>query len=147
MRIIARRKRLSKNTVSQVILKIAEDAKGSIWIAKHFKPQWGRVLSVDGKVIRVFDPYAKEHPGSRAEKAWMLKKTWMAGVDVATKDLPHYQVIDGEVNPDLVTFFKRLKTRLGMNSQCSSAMEILRLSKAPEQSMVQALGFNSVSGM
>jgi hypothetical protein len=113
MRTIARRKHLSKNTVSQAILHIAKETRGSIWIAKRFKPQWGHVLSVDGKVIRVFDPYAKDHPGSRAEKAWMLKKTWMAGVDVATKDMPHYQVIDGEVNPDLVTFFQTLKNQIG----------------------------------
>jgi hypothetical protein len=55
MRTIARRKHLSKNTVSQAILHIAKETRGSIWIAKRFSPQWRRVLSVDGKVIRVFD--------------------------------------------------------------------------------------------
>lgn len=110
MRTIARRKNLSKNTVSQVILNTAREAKDSIWISRNLKPKWGQVLSVDGKVIRVFGPSARVYAGSNAEKAWLLKKTWMASVDVQTKDLPHYQVIEMETKSDLLPYFQTLKT-------------------------------------
>ena len=88
MRTIGRRQRLSKNTVSLAVLETAREAKDSIWIAKQFKPKWGHVFSIDGKVIRVFDPFAKEYQGTSAEKKYLLKKTWLCGVDVLTKDLP-----------------------------------------------------------
>lgn len=109
IRTIARRKKLSKTTVSLAVLKVAKETKGSIWIAKHLKPNWGHVLSVDGKVIRVFNPNARYYLGSGPEKAWLLKKTWFAGVDVITKDLTHYKVIDGETKIDLWEYFKTLK--------------------------------------
>jgi hypothetical protein len=113
MRTIGRRKNLSKSTVSLVVLEAAREAKGSIWIAKKFQPKWGQVLSVDGKVIRVFDPFAKEYQGSNAEKKYLLKKTWICGVDVATKDLPHYKVCDGETKTDLFDYFTTLKKEVG----------------------------------
>ncbi len=112
MRTIGRRKNLSKNTVSQVVLETAREAKGSIWIAEKFQPKWGNVLSVDGKVIRVFDLFAKDYQGTNAEKKYLLKKTWIAGVDVATKDLPHYKVTDGETKTDLFDYFKTLKKEI-----------------------------------
>jgi len=113
IRTIARRKRLSKTTVSLAVLKVAKTARGSIWIAKHLKPTWGHVLSVDGKVIRVFNPLAQYYQGSGSEKAWLLKKTWITGVDVLTKDLPHYRVVDGETKIDLWEYFKTLKNDIG----------------------------------
>lgn len=113
MRVIARRKHLSKTTVSLAVLTVAKEAKGSIWIAKHFKPNWGHVLSVDGKIIRVFNPLAQQFQGSGWEKASLLKKTWLAGVDVITKDLPHYRIIDGETKIDLYDYFKTLKNDIG----------------------------------
>lgn len=109
MRTIGRRKHLSKNTVSLVILETARETKDSIWIAKNLQPKWGHVLSIDGKVIRVFDPFAKEYQGTNAEKKYLLKKIWLCGVDVATKDLPHYKVADGETKTDLFDYFKTLK--------------------------------------
>lgn len=109
MRTIGRRKHLSKSTVSQVVLETAKEAKNSIWIAEKFQPNWGHVLSVDGKVIRVFDPFAKDYQGTNAEKKHLLKKTWIAGVDVKTKDLPHYKVCDGETKTDLFDYFTTLK--------------------------------------
>lgn len=113
MRTIGRRNHLSKNTVSLVVLEAARESKGSIWIAKKFQPKWGNVLSVDGKVIRVFDPFAKEHWGTNAEKKYLLKKIWLCGVDVATKDLPHYKVTDGETKIDLFDYFTTLKQEIG----------------------------------
>lgn len=113
MRTIGRRKHLSKNTVSQTILDIAKQIKGSIWIAKNLKPNWGHALSVDGKIIRVFDPFAKEHEGTSSEKKHLLKKTWIAGIDVATKDIPHYKVTDGETKTDLYEYFQTLKKDVG----------------------------------
>lgn len=113
MRVIGRRKNLSKNTVSLAVTTICKQAKDSIWIAKKFQPKWGHVLSVDGKVIRVYDPFAKDYPGTSAEKKYLLKKTWLCGVDVATKDLPHYKVADGETKIDLFDYFKTLKNEVG----------------------------------
>lgn len=113
MRVIGRRKSLSKNTVSLAVTTICEQAKDSIWIAKQFKPKWGHVLSVDGKVIRVFDPFAKGYEGTRAEKKHLLKKTWLCGVDVLTKDLPHYKVTDGETKIDMYEYFITLKKDIG----------------------------------
>lgn len=77
MRTIGRRKHLSKNTVSLVILEEARETRNSIWIAQQFKPNWGHVLSTDGKVIRVFDPLANDYAGTGAEKKYLLKKTWL----------------------------------------------------------------------
>lgn len=113
MRVVGRRKGLSKNTVSLAITTICKQAKDSIWITKHLLPKWGNVLSVDGKIIRVFDPFAKEYEGTRAEKKYLLKKTWLRGVDVATKDLPHYKVTDGETKIDLFDYFTTLKKEVG----------------------------------
>ncbi|MCL5746660.1 MAG: hypothetical protein M1277_00025 [Patescibacteria group bacterium] len=71
------------------------------------------MLSVDGKIIRVFNPLANEFEGSGHEKAYLLKKTWLCGVDVITKDLPHYQVVDGETKIDFYEYFKILKDDIG----------------------------------
>lgn len=109
MRVIGRRKRLSKNTVSQAVTTICKQAKDSIWIAQKFKPKWGNVLSFDGKVIRVFDPFAKGYCGTSTEKKHLLKKIWFCGIDVLTKDLPHYKVADGETKTDLFDYFTTLK--------------------------------------
>lgn len=113
MRTIGRRKHLSKSTVSLVVLETARETKDSIWIAKRLLPKWGNVLSVDGKIIRVFDPFAKEYQGTGAEKKYLLKKVWFCGVDVSTKDLPHYKVIDGETKIDLYDYFVTLKKEVG----------------------------------
>lgn len=113
MRTIGRRKHLSKNTVSKVVTGTAKEVKGSIWVASNLKPNWGHVLSVDGKLIRVFNPLAKDYVGTSAEKKYQLKKSWIVGVDVLTKDLPHYQVFDGEGKIDLYDFFKTLKDDIG----------------------------------
>lgn len=112
MRTIGRRKHLSKSTVSLVVLETARETKDSIWIAKKFQPKWGHVLSIDGKVVRVFDPFASEYQGSSAEKKYLLKKTWICGVDVLTKDLPHYKVVDGETKTDLFDYFTTLKNEV-----------------------------------
>ena len=105
MRTIGRRKHVSKSTVSKAVTSITKEAKGSIWIAEAFKPQWGHVLSVDGKIIRVFNQGAKDYQGTSAEKKAQLKKTWIVGVDVLTKDLPHYCVADGEGKIDMYEYF------------------------------------------
>jgi transposase-like protein len=112
MRVIGRREDLSKNTVSLAITTICKQTRDSIWIAKKFQPKWGNVLSVDGKIIRVFDPFAKGYIGTRAEKKYLLKKVWFCGVDVSTKDLPHYKVIDGETKIDLFDYFTTLKKEI-----------------------------------
>jgi len=113
MRTIARRKHLSKTTVSAAITNAVKTVKDSVWIAKHFNPHWGHVLSVDGKFIRVFNPLAQKFQGSGAEKKWILKKVWIAGVDILTKDLPHYAVCDGETKIDLYEYFRTLKKDIG----------------------------------
>jgi len=112
MRTIGRRKQVSKYTVSVAVTTIAKEVKGSIWIAKQFQPLWGHVLSVDGKLIRVFNPGATDYRGTSAQKAAQLKKTWIAGVDVLTKDLPHYVVADGEGKIDMYEYFKTLKDEI-----------------------------------
>lgn len=108
MRTIGRHKHISKYTVSLAVTTIAKEVKGSIWIAKHFKPRWGNVLSVDGKIIRVFNPGAQNYQGTSSEKKAQLKKTWITGIDVLTKDLPHYCVADGEGKIDMYEYFKEL---------------------------------------
>lgn len=113
MRTIGRRKHLSKNTVSKAVTTTAKEIKGSIWVAKNLKPTWGHVLGVDGKLIRVFNPGAKDYIGTRAERQYQLKKSWIVGIDVLTKDLPHYKVFDGEGKIDLYDFFKTLKNEVG----------------------------------
>lgn len=113
MRTIARRKHISKTTVSETVLEITEKVKDSIWISKHFEPKWGHVLSVDGKMIRVFNRLAQNFVGSGAEKSYLLKKSFLCGVDVLTKDLPHYRVADGETKIDMYEYFKTLRKDIG----------------------------------
>lgn len=132
MRTIGRRKHLSKNTVSLVILEAAREAKDSIWIAERFKPKWGNVLSIDGKVIRVFDSFAKDYAGTSSEKKHLLKKTWICGIDVSTKDLPHYKVADGENKTDLFDYFTTLKNEVGYDLKvcvCDGSPETMEAAK------------------
>ena len=110
------------------VLEVGRNVKGSIWIAKHLKPNWGHVLSVDGKAIRVFNPLAQQFEGSHVERTYLLKKSWFAGVDVITKDLPHYKVIDGETKIDVWEFFKTLKNDIGYDLKvlvCDGSLEAM----------------------
>lgn len=132
IRTIARRKHLSKTTVFQAVHQTVKDVKDSIWIARNLKPQWGHVLSIDAKFVRVFQPKTNQIFVSVWEKKWVLKKAWIVGVDVLTKDLPHYEVFEGETKIDLYTFFKTLKRDVGYQLKvlvCDGNLETLETAR------------------
>lgn len=127
-RVIGRRKSLSKNTVSNIITSACCQTRDSLWVASHFKPKWGQVLSFDGKIVRVFNSLAQHYEGSLWERKSLLKRTWLCGIDVKTKDLPHYQLAENENRTDLVTYFKTLKEQIDYDLQvlvCDGQGEIM----------------------
>lgn len=99
MRIVARRKTVSLKTVNNYAHQIYAKTQDSLFIKDKFKPQWGGILSIDGKYIKVFD-----HTGKKT-----MNYCWICGIDYPTKDLPHYLLHDEEGKIDLVIYFKRLK--------------------------------------
>lgn len=108
-RTLQREEGFDKNTILASVHEVAFKAKDSAWIAKNLKPKWDGILSFDGKLIRVYSPYARINGSSFKQKAMLLKQTWLVGVDTKTKDLPHYGLAESENLADLVKYFKALK--------------------------------------
>lgn len=75
-------------------------------IIRRFSPRHGTVLLVDGKYVRVAVPRSFRRDGTVRMRNMMC---WIAGVDFATGDIPHYALADEETMVDLVLFFTRLK--------------------------------------
>lgn len=76
---------------------------------KGFEAKWNGILSFDGKLARVYSPYAKINGRSFKQKAMFSKQTWLVGVDTKTKGLPHSGLVESENLADLVKYFKALK--------------------------------------
>lgn len=94
----------------KMVHKITGEAKDSYWVAEHLKPRWSGTLVFDGKVIKIYDWFAKRFKGlPKDEYRAMHRKTWLCGKDYDTGDLPHYSVADSENKIDLVMYFKQLK--------------------------------------
>ena len=108
-RALARFFRLDKNTVFKAVLEILSELVDSDFISFHFHPKWSGILSVDGKYIRIFDWSARHFHLSSKEKKAAHKGSFLAGVDVLTKDIPHHHLGDEETMIDLTMFFKTLK--------------------------------------
>ena len=100
VRILSRRYGAGKRQIMNMVHKVVESTKDSVWIAKHFPLNWSGTLVFDGKVVRVYD---------RLSKMWMNKKTWLCGIDYGAGDLPHYDLGDDETKIDLVIYFRTLK--------------------------------------
>lgn len=113
IQILARRYQKARNTITKIIHHVTEQLPDSIWIAERFLPSWSGILVVDGKVIRVYDKFAKKinHIIIIDNKyKWLHKKSWLCGIDYGTGDLPHYALADSENKIDLVMYFKALKS-------------------------------------
>jgi len=109
MRTIARQGGINKFLVMRAIHELTAETKDSFWIKKNLKPKWSGVLSFDGKIVRVFDEFAHIFDYTPIELARAHKAVWLCGVDVHTKDLPHYQLGEEETMIDLVMYFQNLK--------------------------------------
>lgn len=102
MRIISRRKGISKRIVNDRVHAVTENIKGSDFIKRKFDPEWHGVLSVDGKYVKVYDSIEKK----------TISYCWICGIDYPTKDLPYYLLHDEEGRIDMVIYFRELK-RMG----------------------------------
>lgn len=112
-RILGRRYKHSKNTITKIIHEVVENTATSFDIAKKLKPEWSGTLSVDGKFIKAFDWYVKtlkkKHNLSDDELHALHRKVWLCGIDYETGDLPHSALADSENRIDLILFYKQLK--------------------------------------
>ncbi len=112
LRILGRRYGKSKNTVLKIIHRVTSCLPDSLSIQRKFLPLWSGILTVDGKVVRVYDKLStklKRSSLSDDELRWMNKMRWICGIDHGTGDLPHYALADSESRIDLVMFFQTLK--------------------------------------
>lgn len=107
---MAGRHKTSKTTLVNITHEVTEQVKDSEWIAKRFNPQWSGTLVVDGKVIKVYNRFAKNFTNlTSSEYRAAQRMTWLCGIDYTTGDLPHYSLADSENRIDLILFFKQLK--------------------------------------
>lgn len=112
IRILSRRYKKTKNTITKIIHKVTATLADSVTVAERFRPLWSGVLVVDGKVIRVYDQLAKKLDHARFtenEIKWLHKMSWLCGIDYGTGDLPHYEIADSESRIDLIMYFKTIK--------------------------------------
>lgn len=110
---MGRRYNHSKNTVTKIIHEVVKKVATSFDIAERLKPNWSGTLTVDGKIIKAFDWYAKtlkeKHNLKDGVARALHRKVWLCGIDYETGDLPHYCLADSENRIDLVLFFKQLQ--------------------------------------
>jgi len=99
MRIVSRRKSISRKTVNKYVHEVTANLKDSKFIQEKFNPEWHGILSLDGKYIKIYD---------RLDKG-TVKHCWICGIDFPTKDLPHYLLSEEEGKIDLVIYFRELK--------------------------------------
>lgn len=112
MRILARRYKKTKKTISNIIHRVTSRLPDSVALQRNFLPRWSGILVVDGKVIRVYDKLStklKQSSLSEDELRWMNKMRWICGIDHGTGDLPHYALAASESRIDLVLYFQALK--------------------------------------
>lgn len=112
-RTIERRHGPARNTAVRRVHAIAERVKDSCWIAKNLRPQWRRVLCVDGTYVGVRNAFAdlaeREHWNDDEDERFLHKLIALIGTDYHTHDLPHYAIGDNENMIDLVLFFQQLR--------------------------------------
>lgn len=112
-RILGRRYKKSRDTITKIVHLVAEQLPDSVSIAKKFNPRWSGILVMDGKVVRVFDKLAtqlKQGALTEDEERWLHKMRWLCGIDHGTGDLPHYELAESENKIELVMYFKVLKS-------------------------------------
>ncbi len=113
VRILSRRYGRAKDTIMQIIHRVCASLPNTLEIAERFRPQWSGVLTVDGKVVRVYDATIERMDRTKLsenEITWMHKQRWLVGVDHGTGDLPHYDLADEEGRIEWVMYFRQLQT-------------------------------------
>lgn len=112
LRILSRRYGRAKDTIMRIIHRVCASLPTSPVIAERFRPQWSGVLTVDGKVVKVYDALIERMDRSRLtenEITWMHTQRWLVGVDHGTGDLPHYDLAEEEGRIEWVMYFRQLK--------------------------------------
>lgn len=110
---LARRHKKAFNTVMGIVHRVLRGLPTSIDVALRFQPAWSGVLVVDGKVVRVYDEFARLLDRSHYtedELAWRHKARFLCGIDYGSGDLPHYDLAETESKIDLVLYFRGLKS-------------------------------------
>lgn len=112
IRILSRRYRRAKDTIMRIIHRVCTSLPSSLEIAERFCPQWSGVLTVDGKVVKVYDRLIERMDRLRLsedEIRAMHRQRWLVGVDHGTGDLPHYDLMEEEGRIEWVTYFRQLQ--------------------------------------
>lgn len=96
----------------RIIHRVCDYLPDTLDIAERFRPQWSGILTVDGKVVRVYDTVIERMDRSKLsedEITWMHKQRWLVGVDYDTGDLPHHDLVEEEGRIEWVMYFRQLK--------------------------------------
>lgn len=112
LRILSRRYGKAKDTIMRIIHRVCASLPNTLEIAERFRPQWSGILTVDGKVVRVYDMVIERMDRSKLsedEITWMHKQRWLVGIDYGTGDLPHHDLVEEEGRIEWVMYFRQLK--------------------------------------
>lgn len=113
IRILSRRYGKAPNTIMGIIHRVTAQLPNTREIAERFRPQWSGVLTVDGKVVKVYDAVIERMDRTKLtenEITWMHKQRWLVGVDHGTGDLPHHDLAEEEGRIEWIMYFRQLQT-------------------------------------
>lgn len=112
VRILSRRYGRAKDTIMGIIHRVCAQLPSTLEIAERFRPQWSGILTVDGKVVKVYDTIIERMDRSRLsddELHALHRQRWLVGVDHGTGDLPHHDLAEEEGRIEWVMYFRQLK--------------------------------------
>jgi hypothetical protein len=110
IRILARRFKKSKTTITNIIHTVCEKFPDSVEVAKKLNPKWSGVLVIDGKWIKAYDLVSKRIKLSKKDRKRLHRFVWMIGIDSGTGDIPLHSIAEEETKIDIMMYFKQLKT-------------------------------------
>lgn len=96
----------------RMVHRVCASLPNTVEIAERLRPQWSGILTVDGKVVKVYDALIERMDRSTLsehEIVWMHTQRWLVGVDYGTGDLPHYDLAEEEGRIEWVMYFRSLK--------------------------------------
>lgn len=112
LRILSRRYQRAKDTIMHIVHRVCASLPSTREIAERFRPLWSGILTVDGKVVKVYDAAIERIDRSKLsenEIVWMHKQRWLVGVDHGTGDLPHHDLAEEEGRIEWIMYFRQLK--------------------------------------
>lgn len=112
IRILSRRYGRAKDTIMRIIHRVCAALPSSLEIAERLRPLWSGVLTVDGKVVKVYDAVIERMDRSKLsddELRALHRQRWLVGIDHGTGDLPHYDLFEEEGRIEWIMYFRQLR--------------------------------------